>query len=291
MMAVVGEGVTGALRAPVRGGAAGAGAVGAASAVRPAVARPGRQRPAVLSLDKALSILACVAEGGQLSLTEISRRLELHPTIVSRMLDTLEQHGYVQQLGQRGKFAIGITPLVLANAAVAELPLRQQAIAVLQWLADTHRVATNLAILHSGRALYLAHVSREPALRLHTFAGKLAPLHCTAMGKALLFDRSETEVRELMAWRGLEAHTPYTLTAVEALLRELTTARERGYAVEREELQLGEMCIAAPLRLAALVAPAAISISVPLHDLADDREAVLTRALLDAVYEITHSAG
>jgi DNA-binding IclR family transcriptional regulator len=244
----------------------------------------------VLSLDKALSILACVAEAGQVSLTEISRRLELHPTIVSRMLETLAQHGYVQQLGQRGKFAIGITPLVLANAAVAELPLRKQALPILQWLADSYRVATNLAILHNGRALYLAHVSREPALRLHTFAGKLAPLHCTAMGKALLVDRSEGEVRELMAWRGMESHTAHTLTSIETLLADLARARTRGYTMEREELQLGEMCLAAPLRLPALGAPTAISISVPLHDVAGDREVVLGRALLDAVYEITHSA-
>src|SRR5688500_7441336 len=129
-------------------------------------------RAPVLSLDKALAILNCFEAGGQLSVAEISRHLEVHPTIVSRMLSTLERHGYVEQLEERGKYIAGVMSVVLANAAVQELPLRRQALPVLTRLADEHHVDANLGMLHDGLALYLAHVSRDPALRAHSLIGK-----------------------------------------------------------------------------------------------------------------------
>jgi DNA-binding IclR family transcriptional regulator len=250
-------------------------------------------RPAVLSLDKALSILACFESGTPLGVAELGRRLGLHQTIVSRMLATLEAAGYVQQLGERGKYVIGVQPLVLANAALEQLPLRRTALPALTRLADAERVDTNLGILHDGLVLYLAHVSRDPELRAYAFIGKRVPVHCTALGKALLLDATPSGVAALTGRAGLEARTHNTITTLDALLADLDSSRERGFTVEREELRPGVACVATPLpgAVARGVVAAAISLSLPAHDLSPARLAALGRAVLDTAYGIGQLLG
>jgi IclR family acetate operon transcriptional repressor len=245
-------------------------------------------RPQELAgLDKALAVLECFQDGGEQGLTDLSRHLGLHPTLVARTLATLERRGYVQQLGARGRYALGLTPLALASAAAGQVPLRRRALGVLQRLADAERLNANLAVLHQDAALFLARVSRNPADRVYTFVGKRVPLHYTGMGKALLLYAPEAEVRAVMARRGMPAMTPRTLTSVDDLLRELAAARERGYVAEREEYHPGQGCVAAPLRLPEPDAPAAaISVALASHELTAGREAALGRALLDAAFEI-----
>jgi DNA-binding IclR family transcriptional regulator len=240
----------------------------------------------VLSLDKALAILNCFEAGGQLSVAEISRHLEVHPTIVSRMLSTLERHGYVEQLEERGKYIAGVMSVVLANAAVQELPLRRQSLPVLTRLADEHHVDANLGMLHDGLALYLAHVSRDPALRAHSLIGKRLPVHCTALGKALLLGRTDEEIQEIVTQRGMAVWTVNTLSTVESLLEQVTMGRERGYVTEREEVTLGTLCIGAPLWTGPGARPSAISISMVARGVTPEREAELGRAVLDAAYDI-----
>ena len=253
-------------------------------------ARASSDAAPILSLDKALSILGCFADGGQLSVAEISRRLDLHQSIVSRMLATMETHGYVRHLGERGKYVVGVMPLILASAAVEQLPLRRQAFPVLERLADTHHVDANLGTVHDGLVLYLARVPRDPTRRASVFAGKRAPLHCTGVGKALLVGRPDEEVRELVSRQGMAPRTAHSLTSVEALLEDLAGSRLRGYVVEREEIHPDVACLGAPLRSPDGTPHAAISLSLSVHDLTVERQAVLGRALLDAVFDISRAA-
>jgi DNA-binding IclR family transcriptional regulator len=132
----------------------------------------------------------------------------------------------------------------------------------------------------------LAHVSRDPALRAHSLIGKRLPVHCTALGKALLLGRTEDEIREIVAQRGMGVRTANTLTTVEALLGEVTAGRERGYVTEREEVTLGTLCIGAPLWTGPGGRPSAISISMVARGVTPEREAELGRAVLDAAYDI-----
>jgi IclR family acetate operon transcriptional repressor len=175
---------------------------------------------------------------------------------------------------------------VLANAALAELPLRRRALPVLQRLADAQRVATNLGILHEGLVLYLAHVPREQMRRVHAIAGKCAPVYATAMGKALLLGRPPASVRAITERRGLAPLTARTLTTLDALLADLAAAEARGYTVEREEQHPGAACLAAPLRTGDGIPVAAISVAIPAHELTPEREQALGQAVLEAVYEI-----
>ncbi|HWB35657.1 MAG TPA: IclR family transcriptional regulator C-terminal domain-containing protein, partial [Rugosimonospora sp.] len=60
---------------------------------------------------------------------------------------------------------------------------------------------------------------------------------------------------------GMPAVTERTITNLGALLRDLALTRERGYAVDDGEQEVGVRCVAVPLRGAPT--PAAVSVSGP----------------------------
>ncbi|MFD0341010.1 IclR family transcriptional regulator C-terminal domain-containing protein [Streptomyces sp. NPDC127117] len=92
----------------------------------------------------------------------------------------------------------------------------------------------------------LCHFGGPSAPRSCALTGLTAPLHSTAMGKALPSGPAAGEVRALMGAHH-PAYTP-TLTAVDALFDSLDEVRSRGYATEVEEPAIGRACLAAPVR-------------------------------------------
>ena len=81
--------------------------------------------------------------------------------------------------------------------------------------------------------------------------------HALAMGKVVLARLRPAALARYIA-RGLPSYTPSTITAPEALARELRDVRANGYAVDREEFDRDFCCVAAPVldergRLAAVL--------------------------------------
>ena len=93
------------------------------------------------------------------------------------------------------------------------------------------------------------HDKIEPTdfgIRLHSEIGKRFPLHCTAMGKVLLAYSDAATIRTITR-RKLKRYTANTITDPKALRLELETVVANGYAVDREEITRGLVCIAAPI--------------------------------------------
>jgi DNA-binding IclR family transcriptional regulator len=136
----------------------------------------------------------------------------------------------------------------------------------------------HLARLDGGDVVYRASRESTHQLRLTSRVGRRLPAHSTALGKALLAQRSDDEVAALLPAE-LAAISPHTLTELPALFADLAVTRARGYAAERGENTQGLGCVAVALsyREPALDA---ISCSVPLVRLDDPAHAT---AVLDAV--------
>ena len=111
---------------------------------------------------------------------------------------------------------------------------------------ETHHTA-NLAIRDGDAGVYLDKIeTREYGIRLFSEVGKRFPLHCTALGKALLTFLSGKERRRILKGH-LPAFTLSTITDSRVLTAELAEIRELGYALDREEITRGVMCVAAPI--------------------------------------------
>jgi DNA-binding IclR family transcriptional regulator len=115
-------------------------------------------------------------------------------------------------------------------------------------LAGKTRELVRLAVASGSELRFVAKAQGgDSALMIDSASGSSVVLHATASGKAWLSTLPEAEVRRLLMERGLGVKTPRTETDLRRILDEVAQARELGYAVTHEEMEVGINAIAAPL--------------------------------------------
>lgn len=200
------------------------------------------------SVERALSILECVAAtSAGLTNSEISRRIDIPKSSASYILRTLEHRGYLRRDEENGRYRIGLKVLGLGHGALAGLDLRRVAEPVLSDLVARTALTAHLAILENRRAVYVARAENPGFIRINTWVGRDLPVHSTSVGKVLIAYLPSERLDETLERDGLAAKTPKTITSRERLLDELANIRQRGYAVDDEENNLGVRCVAAPV--------------------------------------------
>lgn len=243
----------------------------------------------VQSVDRALSILEALAHHGTAGVTELASELEVHKSTAFRLIATLEGRGLVEQTEDRGKYRLGIGILRLAGATTARLDVVQEARSVSRHLAAETGETVNMAVLSESSALYLDQVAGSSALQSHNWVGQHIPLHATSNGKVLLGGLSAERLDEVLG--GLTAYTELTITKKGRLRAEVAKAREAGYAVAVDELEVGLTAVAAPIHNAHGDVIASLSVSGPTLRLADERLREVIPMVVDAAAEVSHRLG
>ncbi|WP_326764016.1 IclR family transcriptional regulator [Streptomyces sp. NBC_01591] len=233
------------------------------------------------SVERALSLLAHFTdEQPERRISELVELTGLGQSTVSRLTGALEQLGYLVRDERSGLHRLGPRVVTMAGIALNQSPVHRAARQSAQNLAHDVGLGANVAERHGDVMFYLCHFEGPLAPRSFTLTGRTAPLHSTAMGKALLSGLAADEVRALMGAR-YPAYTPQTLTTVDALLDSLDEVRSRGYATEVEELAFGRACLAAPVRDRSGQIVASISVSGPLSamDLGARQETLASKVI------------
>lgn len=259
---------------------------------KPGLASPA-SRYAVKAVDKALRILETLGRDSvELSLIELSRRLNIEKSTLHRLLGTLEGRGFIRKDPLSLRYALGIRMLELGTAVTARSALGRAAAPVLDRLAVRCRQTVNLAILDRDQVLYIAKRESPEPLSLTVEVGRRLPVHCTALGKALLAFRPVEEVRRLLhRKKRLRRLTPNTITDPGEFFAHLEEVRHTGVALDREELVPVIRCIAVPILDFTGYACAAVSISALASTLTEDRLAELRPLLLEAGTEVSKALG
>ena len=110
--------------------------------------------------------------------------------------------------------------------------------------------------------IILKEESPSQVLTVNPPVGSSSECHCSSVGKCLLAFGSKIDL-SVYENVSLTAHTAHTITSADVLRAELAKIRSDGYAVDREELEMGLTCIGAPILDRSGVALAAISLSGP----------------------------
>jgi IclR family acetate operon transcriptional repressor len=105
-------------------------------------------------------------------------------------------------------------------------------------------------------------------MRMFTEVGRRTMPHTTAVGKAILADRTERDVRALLQRTGMPRRTEHTITTPAAFLADLERTRQHGYAVDDGEQEVGVRCVA--VSVPGAPRPMALSMSGPLTRMTDD---------------------
>jgi DNA-binding IclR family transcriptional regulator len=247
----------------------------------------------VQSVERALSILTCFSDSEpQLRVAELSRRLGLAQSTVSRMITTMESLGFIERDPVSGLVGPGLQVITLAGVALNQMEVQRQAQSELSAVAVDLGLAANLAILRHDRIFYLSTAEGPKAHKMFTMIGKRNPVHCTAMGKVLVAHLAEEDRERLLSRISYPAFTPHTVTSADGLRDMLHRIREQGYGMEYEELAFGRACIAAPIRAASGEVVASASISGPLSALAlDERQDALVSRVIEMTDRISRRLG
>jgi IclR family acetate operon transcriptional repressor len=118
---------------------------------------------------------------------------------------------------------------------------------VLAELVDATNETATLGILQDDHAMVVTRVVCSNQLRIAAAVGTRVPLYCTAAGKSLLANLPEEEADRILSL-GMPPLTPLTITSREAMHLELDAIRQRGYAIDRGEREVGLIGISAPVR-------------------------------------------
>jgi len=215
-------------------------------------------------LDKSLSILETLLQHNPpMSMTEISEKLGLYPSTIHRILDTLKHWGYVEQVPNNQKYQLGLKVLELGMTKFHQMDLVRESTPYLKELVNQCNETVHLGILEEGEVLYLAKEESSQTIRMISYVGKRAPLHCTALGKVLLTYLSAEERKRILGEKVLPRLTEKTITDKEELEKELNKVKKQGFALDRGENEKDVRCIAAPIKNFQGKIVAAVSISGP----------------------------
>lgn len=227
----------------------------------------------VKSLTKALMILEKLGEKTNgASITELGRDLKIGKSTVHRLLATLKDGGYVMVEPITSRYTLGSMIARLAEQLTHQSPLLSAGVPAIQRLAHECNETANLAVLEGQDVLYLAKQESKEPLRMSGQVGKRLPAYCTALGKALLADLPERQIRKLYGSTGrLRTVTPHTISNLSDLVKELEEIHREGISYDQEEMYVGVQCVATPVRDYSGKTIAAISISAPKHRMTSDK--------------------
>lgn len=229
-------------------------------------APPSTRRGHIQSLDRAFRLLEAMADaGGIAGVSELSQFTDVPTPTIHRVLRTLVSLGYVRQEPSR-EYALG--PRLVALGDAASRLLETWANPHMRRLAELLGESANLALMDGTEVVYVAQAPGRHSMRMFTEVGHRAGLHCTAVGKAILASYAPDDARAIVDRLTLYAHTSTTITSPDDLMSELDRVRERGYATDEGEREVGVFCVAVPLPGAPT--RGAVSISGPVTRMTDD---------------------
>ncbi|SHF47934.1 IclR family transcriptional regulator [Desulforamulus putei] len=247
----------------------------------------------VQSLDRALDILEELSrhESG-LGVTEIGSIVGLHKSTVHRLLHTLMLRGYVEKKNDTEKYRLGLKLISLGQARLDSMEIRSEARPFLQELMEQTQEAVHLCLWENGKVVYIDKVESRNSVLMYSRIGRVAPIHCTGVGKVIAAFQPEAEVIKIIKESGLVYKTDKTITQLDKLLKHFEEIRRQGYAIDDEEHDPGLRCVAAPVRDYKGNVIASISVAGPTIRVTKDRiEKELATMLIETANKISRQLG
>jgi DNA-binding IclR family transcriptional regulator len=222
----------------------------------------------IQTVTNALRLLEEFRYADQLGVTELARRLGLHKNNVFRLLATLEEAGFVEQVADNESYRLGTACLEVGQAFLRTRSLTRLGRSALEALARDTDETAHLAVLQGFEVVHLDGEAPRQLVGSRVRTGERMPAHGSALGKAILAcgDPSDWERvdREWVRQDALTSLTPATITDRDKFFEHLRGAAGDGFALDLEESVPGLCCAAAPVRDANGNVVGALSISVPI---------------------------
>jgi DNA-binding IclR family transcriptional regulator len=221
-------------------------------------------------------------------LREISKALGVPKSSLYALLRTLSQHGWVRTDASGTLYGIGIRALMAGTSYLDTDPYLRLVQPSLDYAKEKLNETIHFGRLDGTDIVYLATRESSQYLRPYSRVGRRLPASTTAMGKALMAERTGPALDAILS-DPLPQLTPNSIVDVEAMRTELDATRQRGYSVDLQENTVGLHCFGFALRYA-YPAMDAISCSVPIARLTPERREEIIAVMFDVRDQIERFA-
>ncbi|MGD1878648.1 MAG: IclR family transcriptional regulator [Kiloniellaceae bacterium] len=245
----------------------------------------------VQSLDRALSILERLAAADGMPQPDQAQSVGLAPSPTHRLLTTLQQRRFADFDEEYSVWVIGVGAFNVGNAFLRNRRIVTLGRPVMRRLMEDVGETVNLAVEDQNELVYVTQFESHAPMRAFFRPGRRAPMHASAVGKAMLAEMDEATVAALLHRKGMPRFTDKTLVDPAALRAELVRVRERGWAVDDEEHTVGMRCVAATIHNEHGEVIAGVSLSGPSVRVTEARLGELGARVVRAANQITEQIG
>lgn len=202
----------------------------------------------IQSVDRALQILLLFSQiRSPLGISELSELTQLPKGTVYGIVQTLLARGFIFQDSKTRKYRLGIKLHELGISMIENLPIVEKGSQVVKNLAERIKLISRIVIWDGDAVVVVFSAYPRPRGSFPMQFGPRVKAYCSAMGKAVLANLEEKELKKYLNRTELIQLTRATITNKEALQEELEKTRKRGFSLDREEAVFGLSCIGAPV--------------------------------------------
>jgi DNA-binding IclR family transcriptional regulator len=182
-----------------------------------------------------------------LSLTDLTRLLEIPPSSCHDVIRALESRGYLYETAPRSGYYPTRRLYDLATIIIANDTIVERARPVTEKMRSQLGETVTLSKATGEQIVYLLVVEPEDPVRFSVAAGtQVASLHATSAGKAFLGTLEPDALAAVVRGQTLKRFTRRTIVTKSKLIADIEMARERGWFLNDEESRDGVVTISAP---------------------------------------------
>lgn len=186
-------------------------------------------------------------EEPEMTLSEISTALEINRSSAFRLVQTLEQCGYLNRT-QHKTYTLNVKVLQLGYTTISSMAVPRHATAVMQQLRDITKAAVHISILDGIDIVYLNNIQAPGAFTSNIRIGTRWPAYATVIGQMLLGALTDDEIRERFAnmpkWI---KYSESTAENIEELIEKVHIAREKSYLISWRNFKPDMIACAVPI--------------------------------------------
>lgn len=207
-----------------------------------------KKQPAYLqTLSKGIQVLEYLVEHKSVTVTNMAKSLKMQKSASYRFLNTFRLHGYVYQ-DNSNNYVLTDRINKLGNGIIPKIELHNIFVEILNSITEKFHapadIISNLGMWNGTDITYLAQNNNSTYSQFAE--GGHVPAYCSALGKAVLSQFSESELKQYMEKTVFEQFTPAT-TSADRFLEEIAETKKRGYSIMNDELCVGLKGVGIPI--------------------------------------------
>jgi len=249
----------------------------------------------IASVARALQLLKMfTGKQKEMSLTEISIHSKITKSSCLRILQTLENEGFVRYVPSTRMYKLGTEIYNLSCNGYDFMNYHALSEMYLKPLAVEFGVISQIGVLQGDDVIIITREYPDTVIERFSIVatmGQAIPLHCTGLGKILMAFSDERTRDRCLAKCKFEKFQDSTITNKQDFLKVLDRIREQGYCIIDREHEANIVCIAFPIYDYRGKAIAAFSISGASYNMNLETIDIIRKKMFEISIELSKEFG